>query len=130
MKEVSEKSSIVEGKRRRVMSTNGVMSVVTKELLREQRAQVPQVQKTMIRKQEKNKKVIERQKCQNDTDKRVRITKAALKELIQSHFIVVDDNEDAMIQSSKQFKNSLVGNKKMTNSSSDSQSDSSSSSSF
>lgn len=35
MKEVSEKSSIVDGKRKRVMSVHGVMSVVTKELLRE-----------------------------------------------------------------------------------------------
>ena len=35
MKEAGEKSQIVDGKRRRVMSVNGVMSVVTKELLRE-----------------------------------------------------------------------------------------------
>ncbi|CAD8188380.1 unnamed protein product [Paramecium octaurelia] len=126
MKEVSDKSKIVDGKRKRVMSVNGVMSVVTKELLREQKTPVPKVQKTVVKKQENNKKVSEKQQYQND--KRVKITKSALRELIQSHFIVVSDNEEALIQSSKYFNNSLVGNKQKPSSSLDSQSDSSSSS--
>ncbi|CAD8079499.1 unnamed protein product [Paramecium primaurelia] len=128
MKEMNDNSQIVDGKRKRVMSANGVMYVVTKELIREQKTSVPQVQKTSVKKQEKSRKVIEKQQCKND--KRVRITKSALKELINNHFIVVDDNEEAMIQSSKQFQNSLVGNKKRHSSSSDSQFESSSSSSF
>ncbi|CAK65323.1 unnamed protein product (macronuclear) [Paramecium tetraurelia] len=99
MKEVIDNSKIVDGKRKRVMSANGVMYVVTKELMREQRTSVPQVQKTVVKKKEKSKEVREKSQCKND--KRVRITKSALRELIQSHFIVVDDDEEAMIQSSK-----------------------------
>ncbi|CAK61989.1 unnamed protein product (macronuclear) [Paramecium tetraurelia] len=128
MKEVSDKSKVVDGKRKRVMSVNGVMSVVTKELLREQKTPVPKVQKTVVKKQENHKKVSEKQQYQND--KRVKITQSALRELIQSHFIVVSDNEEALIQSSKYFKNSLVGNNQKASSSSDSQSDSSSSSRY
>lgn len=43
MKQVHNESQIVEGKRKRVMSFNGVMAVLTKELLKETKTSVPSI---------------------------------------------------------------------------------------
>ncbi|CAD8078965.1 unnamed protein product [Paramecium sonneborni] len=114
MQEISQ-DNIIDGKRKRVMSTDGVLACVTTSLLKgcvqKKGNKVNKHQtskKKIINQQESDSSVVQVvNKPQKKKDEKVRITKSALKELISQHFLIIDDEEQKQQQPKKQIKHQL-----------------------
>ncbi|CAK77556.1 unnamed protein product (macronuclear) [Paramecium tetraurelia] len=111
MQKISQ-DNIIDGKRKRVMSTDGVLACVTSNLLKKSVQKKPVKPKTLqtqkkrtVNQQESDSSVVHvEHKTQKKKDEKVRITMSALKELISQHFLIIDDEEQKSQQPKKHIK--------------------------
>ncbi|CAK71898.1 unnamed protein product (macronuclear) [Paramecium tetraurelia] len=114
MSKISE-INIIDGKRKRVMSTDGVLACVTTNLLKttnqkqgiKQKKPLKQKKKIVIQQESDSSAVQVVEKSQKETEEKVRITKSALTELISQHFLIIDDEEQKQQQPKKHVKHQL-----------------------
>ncbi|CAD8073936.1 unnamed protein product [Paramecium sonneborni] len=104
--------NIIDGKRKRVMSTDGVLAYVTTNILKgcvQQKGNKLKrnkiLKKKIINEKESDSSLVQVfEKPQKKKEEKVRITKSALKELISQHFLIIDDEEQKQQKTKKQIK--------------------------
>ncbi|CAD8073937.1 unnamed protein product [Paramecium sonneborni] len=104
--------NIIDGKRKRVMSTDGVLACVTTNILKgcvQQKGNKLKrnkiLKKKIINEKESDSSLVQVfEKPQKKKEEKVRITKSALKELISQHFLIIDDEEQKQQKAKKQIK--------------------------